>query len=318
MKNKIICTVIASFILFSVDASAQYQYRSDDNSDIIKMILEEKVPVQRKAEAPKESAPAAAPPAAAKAENEAAPPKAVTAAAKKKTAPKKGNTAAKKKGGEIPPAAGADKVLLDTGINLLDAGNDPAAIEKFRQLKEKYPAGNYSDLASIWLAKAYLKQGKYREAAAEAEGIAEDSGEYPAAVFLAGQIYRTQKNNDKALDAFYRVSSRFPGHDLADNALIETGKIYLSMKNGSQALSSASIVVRSYPDRETLPDAYYLIGMVLEKDPAMRDIEKARLVLRKFVYRAETEKADSFAKSPLLDRVKRELLYLDRNFFGTQ
>jgi outer membrane protein assembly factor BamD (BamD/ComL family) len=294
----------AIMMTIAVPGIAQYQYRTDDNSDIIRSILEDSVSV-RKQPAAGQTADAVAP------------------AQTQKTEGRNQNSGAakrqkKKKGGELPAAAGPDKTLLVTGMNLLDAGNDPAAIEKFRQIKEKYAAGPYSDQASIWLARAYIKQGKYKEAVDETQKIAEDSGEYPAAVYLSGQIFSTQRQYDKALDAFYRISSRFPGHDLADNALIDAGKIYMSMKNGTQALSAASIIVRSYPDRETLPDAYFLIGQVLEKDPAMRDIEKARLVFRKFVYRAETEKVDSFARSPLLDRVKRELEYLDKNFFRTK
>jgi len=299
---KFFTITLCAAILCTLPLSAQYQYRTDDNAEIVRSILDDNVQVKKQ--------PGAAVQIQQPAETADAPAQQTTAAARR--------TQKKKKGGELPPAAGPDKTLLVTGINLLEAGNDPAAIEKFRQIKEKYTTGVYSDQASIWLARAYIKQGKYREAIDETEKIAEDSGEYPAAVYLSGQIYATQKQYDKALDAYCRISSRFPGHDLADKALIESGKIYLSMKNGSQALSSAAIVVRSYPDRETLPDAYFLIGQVLEKDPSLRDIEKARLVFKKFVYRAEVEKADSFAKSPLLDRVKREIDYLDRNFFRTK
>lgn len=315
MKFTGILSLAAAAAFIALPAYAQYQYRTDnESSDIIRSILEDSVPVRKRPAAEpvqKMEAPAAVTPQPQDSTASVTP----TAPAKRAAA---GKRQKKKKGGELPPAAGPDKTLLVTGINLLDAGNDPAAIEKFRQIKEKYPTGLYSDQASIWLARAYIKQGKYKEAVSETEKIPEDSGEYPAAVFLSGQIYSTQKQYDRALDAFYRISSRFPGHDLADNALIEAGKIYLSTKNGTQALAAASIVVKSYPDRETLPDAYFLIGQVLEKDPSMRDIEKARLVFKKFVYRAEVEEADSFARSPLLERTKRELNYLDKNFFRTK
>ena len=315
MKITGLCT-LALAACITLPANAQYQYRTDnDSSDVIRSILEDSVPVKKRPAAEpvqKMEVPAAITPQTQDATAS------ITPATPSRPAAGKRQKQKKKKGGELPPAAGPDKTLLITGINLLDAGNDPAAIEKFRQIKEKYPTGMYSDQASIWLARAYIKQGKYADAVAETGKIPEDSGEYPAAVYLAGQIYSTQKQYDKALDAFYRISSRFPGHDLADNALIEAGKIYLTTKNGVQALSAASIVVKSYPDRETLPDAYFLIGQVLEKDPSMRDIEKARLVFKKFVYRAEVEKVDIFAKSPLLARTKRELNYLDKNFFKTK
>ncbi len=326
---------IAITTLFSMTAFAQFQYRSDDNSDVIRSILEDrvrvkKVPVESRQPVRKDTRPIAQDVEVPKPEPDTAinqtietpdsgsSAKSRTSRQSKSKKSKAGKTSTKKKGGEIPPASGSDKVLLETGIGLFDGGNDAAAIDKFRQLKEKYPSSPYNDQASVWLAKSFLRSGRTKEALAELEGIGEDSGEYPSALFLAGQIYRDMHQADKAIEQFFKLSSRFPGSDLADDALIAASKIYLSRKQGTLALTAAAQVVKQYPDRETLDDAYFQIGMVLEKDPELRDIEKARLVFRKFVQRAEIEKLEVFAKSPLLDRVKKEIAFIEKHFLKTR
>ena len=323
--------LFTSILFFSASAYSQYQYRSDDNNEVIRSILEDRVrvrktPIDRQPSRNETHVIA----------NEVEQPKQNTVPDTATIEPENDNTntkqrpsrqsraksgkqkAGKKKGGEIPPSAGSDKVLLETGISLFDGGNDAAAIEKFKQLKEKYPSSPYVDQSSVWLAKAYLRIGRSKDALGELDAIGEDSGEYPSALFLSGQIYRDLHQSNKAIEQFFKLSSRFPASELADDALIAASKIYLSRKQGTLALTAAAQVVKQYPDRETLDDAYFQIGMVLEKDPELRDVEKARLVFKKFVQRAESEKLEVFAKSPLLDRVKREIAFIEKNFLKTR
>jgi outer membrane protein assembly factor BamD (BamD/ComL family) len=309
--------------IFELSVFSQYQYRTDDNADIIRSILEDRVPIQKRPSQPSSPAPTVAPAQQSSAPTAqskqtaaatAAPKKASAGSAKKtstaKSAPKNSQT----QGSSIPAPAGSDKTLLEAGIHFYEAGNNAAAIDKLQQIRSKYPASPYVDQSSIWLARVLLRDGKTKEALAELAKVGEESGEYPYSLFLAGQIYKTDRKFDEAIESFGKISARFPGHDLADDALIETGKIQLSQKNGQLALNAAAQVVRSYSDRDMLDDAYYLIGMTLEKDAMIRDLEKAYLVFKKFVYRAEVEKADVFAKSPLLERVRQEIDYLDKNF----
>jgi outer membrane protein assembly factor BamD (BamD/ComL family) len=317
--------LVLSFIfIFELSAFSQYQYRTDDNADIIRSILEDRVPIQKRSIQPPSPAPSTVTPAQQSAvptaqskqtaAATAAPKKAAASTAKKPSQAKSAAKSTQTQGSSIPAPAGSDKTLLESGIHFYEAGNNAAAIDKLQQIRSKYPASPYVDQSSIWLARVLLRDGKTKEALAELAKIGEESGEYPYSLFLAGQIYKTDRKFDEAVESFSKISARFPGHDLADDALIETGKIQLSQNNGQLALNAAAQVVRSYADRDMLDDAYYLIGMVLEKDATMRDLEKAYLVFKKFVYRAEVEKADVFAKSPLLERVRQEIQYLDKNF----
>lgn len=317
---KPICTVLA--LLFCVPLFSQYQYRTEDNADIIRSILEDKVPSGRRIALPSASPESAAVekktpgsetlPAA----SSAAPvkPKRAPAASGKSRSSGAKSAGSAGKSADMPAPAGADKTLLESGIRFYELGNNDAALDKLSQIRSKYAASPYVDQSAVWMARTYLRKGKTAEALTELGKIGEDSGEYPYSLFLSGHIYRMEHKYESALESYEKISSRFPGHDLADDALVEAGKMYLSQKNGQLALSAAAQIVKSYPDRDTIDDAYFLIGMVLEKDQTLRDLEKSYLVFKKFVYRAETEKADAFAKSPLLDRVKEEIAYLEKNF----
>jgi outer membrane protein assembly factor BamD (BamD/ComL family) len=315
---KTIISVIA--ILSCAPLFAQYQYRTDDNADIIRSILEDKVPSGRHIALPSPS-----PEPGAFSKDNAQQGGTASAVATASPKPKRGTSASGRKnsaggnnagkaGADMPAPAGADKTLLESGIRFYELGNNDAALDKLSQIRSKYASSPYIDQSEVWMARAYLRKNNPASALTELGKIPEDSGEYPYSLFLSGHIFRMQRKYDAALENYIKIASRFPGHDLADDALIEAGKIYLSQKNGQLALSSAAQIVKAYPDRENIDDAYYLIGTVLEKDQTLRDLEKAYLVFKKFVYRAEVEKADAFAKSPLLERVKDEMTYLEKNF----
>lgn len=222
---------------------------------------------------------------------------------------------AKSKKAEGMAPAGEDKVLLDMGINLFISGDNPAALEKFKLLKSKYPQSPFVDQSNIWTAKTYAKLSDYKKAAESLALVQEKSGEYPAALLNAGQIYFLTKDYTKAKENFYKVSSMFPGHDLADDALISLAKIYSLQNEGNEAVETLVRVIKNYPDRDTVDDAYYLLGRIYEKDPMLKDVEKARSIYKKFIYKADVEKNPKFANSPLYERVKRELDYINKQYF---
>jgi outer membrane protein assembly factor BamD (BamD/ComL family) len=311
---KTICSVL--ILLFCVPLFSQYQYRTEDNADIIRSILEDKVPSGRRIALPSPETSVVEKKTPVIAEEKSAPQATKTPNPKKAATGKTRSSGAKAttKSADMPAPAGADKTLLESGIHFYELGNNDAALDKLSQIRTKYSASPYVDQSAVWMARTYLRKNNTASALSELGKIGEDSGEYPYSLFLSGHIYRMERKYESALESYTKISSRFPGHDLADDALIEAGKIYLSQKNGQLALGSAAQIVKSYPDRDNIDDAYFLIGMVLEKDQTMRDLEKSYLVFKKFVYRAETEKADAFAKSPLLDRVKEEIVYLEKNF----
>jgi TolA-binding protein len=211
-------------------------------------------------------------------------------------------------------AVGEDRAALEGGIMLHNAGNYTAAIERFKQFKTSFPQSPYQDLASQWLARSYLRLGDAKNAVATLEAIPPASGEYPAALYLAGQILFAEKDYAGSGERFYAVSARFPEHELADDALIALARVNVAQGSGTMAVENLLKVIRLYADRETVDDAYFNLGKVYETDTMLRDLARAREVYRTFTRKAD-EGEPRFASSPLLPRVKRDLEYINRTFF---
>jgi hypothetical protein len=72
-------------------------------------------------------------------------------------------------------------------------------------------------------------------------------------------------------------------------------------------------VLKLYKGKDTVDDAYYLMGKVYEKDPLLKDIETARRIFRQFIKKGETD--ERFGRSPLRKRVQEDLQRIDKMYF---
>ncbi len=207
-----------------------------------------------------------------------------------------------------------DEILLKTGIQLYNSNLLDHAGDKFRELARDYPRSPYLDSSRIWLSRIYIKKYMYDAAIKELSEIKSDSGEYPLALYNTGYCHMIKGDEIKSIEFFQRVSSRFPEHQLADNAILYSGKIFLRNRKGNQALESAIRLIRLYGKRETADDAYYLLGKIYEKDPLLKDPEIVRSVYRKFLKKAQTGDP-VFSRSPLKVRVIKDLKYIEKNYF---
>lgn len=245
--------------------------------------------------------------------------------AEKKESDPKANAPAARKAAPIPQkdakpdrtaqAPGPDEILLKTGIQLYNAAMYQAALAKFDELKTKFPESPFKDSAAIWAGKIHMGADRPNDALREFSSIAEDSGEYPMALYSIGEARYKSGNISGAIESFFTISSRFPDHERSDDALLFLGTIYLNGGKGTQALETAITIIRYYPDRETADDAYYLMAKVFEKDPTLRDMETARRIYRAFLKRAADEGSPHFRNSPLKARVERDLRYIESTYF---
>jgi len=222
----------------------------------------------------------------------------------KKTAPKK----------DSPVVSNAEEVLLKTGIQFYNSGLYPHSMKNFRELVDKYPQSPHRDSARVWIGKILIKQYNYDEAIKEFSSVPDGSGEYPLALFMMAESNMLKRDYISAIEYYQRVFSRFPEHELADNALLNMGRLYLNTQKGTQALDATTKLIKYYKNRETIPDAYYLLGRIFEKDPTLKDYETARKVYKLFIKKAESG-VEPFSKSPLTKRVKADLLYLEKRHF---
>lgn len=225
-------------------------------------------------------------------------------------------TEQKKQKIQLPPPSSEDKVLLESAVNYYNSGNMDASLKKLQDLEKTYPQSLYLDQTSLWKAKIYKRQGNIAQALEALKPIKKDSGEYPSALFLAGEIYYSGKRYEGAKDFFFKLASMFPGNDLADDSLIYLSRIYLAAGNGQRALETAVQLLTNYPDRDTADDAYFMLAQIYMKDKSLQDLQKARALYKKFINKAENKNDPIFAKSPLLARVKRDYNYINKYYFN--
>ncbi|HPA72527.1 MAG TPA: outer membrane protein assembly factor BamD [Spirochaetota bacterium] len=223
--------------------------------------------------------------------------------------PGKKSTAKKQAG-----AGTADDALYRTGVDFFNSGMYEAAVKSFAELKSKHPQSAQLHSAMIYSGKANMRLRDYKKAIDDMSVVPTESGEYPASLFHQAEARLGMGNRADAIALFSRVAVQFPQTALADDSLIRAGQVYLDDGKGRQALDSAVRVIRHYGDRETVDDAYFLVGQVYEKDPEVRDVEVSRKVYKVFIGKAESGEKH-FDKSPLLRRVKRELRELESRYF---
>ncbi len=213
-----------------------------------------------------------------------------------------------------PEEVTKDQVLLRTGIDLYNSSLYDNARQAFQELLEAYPSSQFRDNAHVWLGKIAMRQNRYREARQNFGRVPEQSGEYPSAQYHTAETLARAGQLIEAIGLYRLVASRFPNHELADNALLSTGRLYQRQKKGNQSLMALLQLIRYYGDRETVDDAYYLLGRLFESDPHLKDLERARRFYHIFIRKADRGEPH-FTSSPLLPRVRRDLRHLESTHF---
>lgn len=212
-----------------------------------------------------------------------------------------------------PKVSGEEEVLLKTGIDFYNNGLYDPALRNFQEMVTRFPQGTFRESARFWMGRIHMKAYRYDDAIREFGAVTPESGDYPASLYHIAESYQMKGNRVASIENYQRVYARFPDHELADRALLAMGKLYLAGRNGSQALDSAVKLIRHYKDRDTIDDAYYLIGKVYEGDPLFKDIETARRVYRRFLEKGDTDRR--FGASPLRKRVEEDLRRIERVYF---
>ena len=212
------------------------------------------------------------------------------------------------------PTAADEMSLYKIGIQFYESSLFDNALKHFNDLIEKYPQGQYSDSAKIWKGRTLMKKNAFKDAISSFSSVAENSGEYPAALYNTGLSYIYLKQPNDAIAMFQKLIIQFPDNSLTDRALLESAKIFLAQKNGEKAVDSLIKIIKLYPNRETIAEAYYFLAKVLEQDQSMRDIESARNLLKQFLKKAE-QGQKFFRDSPLKEKVISDLNYIEKNYF---
>ncbi len=133
--------------------------------------------------------------------------------------------------GKIPDGAGAGPEAGGANSQEIAAyraaygewreGNESACVDQFTKFLQTYPASEYADDATYWLADCYFKQGNFS-----------------AAVLRFDDVARQYPSGNKAADALFRQ-----------------GEALLRMGHGKAAGNAFEKVLRDYPDSARAPEA---------------------------------------------------------------
>lgn len=233
---------------------------------------------------------------------------------RKQVTPSKDADTKKKKKGEVPQVSSPDEIMLKTVIKLYNSSLYTAAMEKIKEFRTRFPQSQFLGAVALWAGRINLELQKEDEAIKEFRTVPESSGEFPSSLYYIGTASLRKGRQVEAIKYFFRFSKQFPNLELADNALIELSRIFLARGKGNEALEAAIRVIQQYPDRETMDDAYYMLGKIFLQDAALRDIEVSRKIFKIFLHKANSGEKQ-FADSPLRQRVKRDLKYIERTYF---
>ncbi len=207
-----------------------------------------------------------------------------------------------------------EQMLFKSAFDLYNGGFYDGALQKIGELKTKFPQSAFADQSRVLSARILNRQYKHDEAIRELSSVKPDSGEFRQALYLKGESFQLKGDPVNALDNFQRLYSQYPEDPLANIALLASARILHAQHRGQQALDAAVRLIKDYGQKETVDDAYYLMGKIYETDPVLRDIESARRVYRIFLKKAQGED-ERFSKSPLRERVSKDLQRLEKNHF---
>lgn len=225
-----------------------------------------------------------------------------SAAVKKKSA----GTAEKKKGVSLSE----EEQIFQAASDLYRQGNFRAAEDTYIELLQRHPDSKLKFETTYNLGEIKFHTGKDEEAMMYFGKIVQD---FPENDFTARAYYRighiSFKNGDltNSLRFLSLVEKRYPRHKTAaPEALLLKGKVYIALKQYAHAAASYEAVISAYSDTGSVSGAYYDLAGLYEKEPKIRNLEKALENYQKIV--------DKYPDSPLAPAAKKRIKYLKENF----
>jgi outer membrane protein assembly factor BamD len=180
--------------------------------------------------------------------------------------------------------------LMSEGIKDIETGNYKNAIEKFQELKDRYPYSRYAIEAELKIADAYNKKKDYDSAFIaydEYEKMHPKDKNIPYVIYQKGMshfnrvesIDRDQSHTLRAKEEFERLIKRFPKDDYANRARgnirhcliflaeyeLYVGQYYFKNGKYKAAMDRLIYLVSNYPDMGQYHEALEYISICKEK-----------------------------------------------------
>lgn len=180
--------------------------------------------------------------------------------------------------------------LMSQGIHDIETGNYKNAIDKFQELKDRYPYSQYAIEAELKIADAHFKKLDYDSAINaydEYEKMHPKDKNIPYAIYQKGvshlnqvaSIDRDQRHTRLAKEEFERLIKRFPKDVYAKRARrnirecliflaeyeMQVGRFYFSKGNYKAAMDRFLYLIGNYPDMGQYYQALEYISLCKEK-----------------------------------------------------
>ena len=119
----------------------------------------------------------------------------------------------------------------------------------FTRLANDYSSTDAGNLANVYAGISYEKTGKIKEAIKYLEQFSPKSDHTisPAGIAALANCYASDKQVDKAVEAFKKAADKAANPALSPLYLLEAGKLLESQKKNDQALEVYQLIKKSYP-----------------------------------------------------------------------
>jgi TolA-binding protein len=171
----------------------------------------------------------------------------------------------------------AGEAMLLQGTALLSSGDREQAIATWKKLMEKEGASPMADQARYKLAQLASNGDDYQAAVVLYDQIIQadrDPGLVPYAIYGRGWSLMQDRRHKQALISLDQLLSQWPGHPLADDALIARGISHRTLG----AIDAAEVDLKKYldlgPTGVNLGHALYELALVDQKQDRSADAAK--------------------------------------------
>jgi len=205
---------------------------------------------------------------------------------------------------------GKKKIIYEKPENQFEAallaferGKYDEALEGFKRVLYEFPTGPYTDDAQYYLGECYLRMKNYEEAVEEFKFLIDNfpMSEYvekatlglaKSYLFKSPDPSRDQTATKEAISVLRNLLSRYPNSPLRDEAksllrkakdrlakkMLLAAKTYKNLGAFKAEKFYLEILIKEYPDTETVWEAKYMLGEVLirlgEIDRAMKNLKE--------------------------------------------
>lgn len=167
----------------------------------------------------------------------------------------------------------ADEYAFAIAETMMKDGRFADAAQKFREVKEKFPAFYRRAEAALRVGYCLQQAGRLDEAIAEYRKFITDFSDQKELIveahFLIALALETKKDYENALKEYAGIIQRGAR---ADEAQYKTALLYFNKQDWPHATESFRAVIEKYPQSRLVSSAYFGIGTVQQ---ALKDYAKA-------------------------------------------